>query len=271
MRTTVLSLLLLLPIFTAEGIDKGGRGVRPMALANAFAAATDDPWMPWHNPAGIGSVSSFRSSLCLVPEQFGMKELRTISAAVVIPTPIVNVGVVLDDFGSSLYRESTAVVGVARTIESGLALGLAANLGIVSIRRYGSASTLTLDFGVRLELDERVSLGYCWKNFGGAAIAHSGEGLPQSQTLGVRYTPHRLAQITVDLEKEVRYPFLVRAGVELHVLPQLDFRFGFSDNPEMLALGLGARMSGWECSYAVNTHPRLGLTHALGISFEILR
>lgn len=271
MRTTVLSLFFLLPILSVEGFEKGGRGTRPLALANAFIAVADDPWMPWHNPAGIGSASSFRSAVCFVPEPFGMKELRTTSAALVLPTPFISVGLVLDDFGSALYRESTALVGIGKTIENGVSVGLAANIGIVSIQRYGTASLVTFDLGVRLKLIESLSLGYCWKNVGGATISNAGENPPQIQTLGVCYIPHRLALFTVDLEKDIRFPFQVRAGIELKILDPLAFRCGCSNNPETFAAGFGVTMAGWECSYAVNTHPQLGLTHVLGISFEIPR
>ena len=271
MRPAVLFLLILMSLHSAEGVEKNGRGVRPLALACAFVASTDDPWMPWYNPAGIATASLLKSSVCFVPEPFGMKELRTVSVAVVLPTPIVNVGIVLDDYGSDLLRESTAVVGLGRSIEKTLDLGLAVNIGILSIQRYGTATTVTVDLGVRLELGEGISLGYCWKNFGGATIAGVGESLPQTQTLGMRYAPHRLARVTVDLEKDARYPFVARAGVELHVLDQLDLRLGVSNFPATLALGFGARMSGWECSYAMSTHPQLGLTHAVGVSFDIRR
>ncbi len=271
MRTSVLFLLLTLPIAGVDGFEKNGRGARPLALANAFVAVADDPWTPWHNPAGIASVTSFKSSVFFIPEPFGLKELRTTSAAAVFPTSFVNIGVVMDDFGSSLYRESTALIGIARAIEDGVALGVAANIGIVSIERYGTASIVTVDLGARLELLKHVSLGYTWKNIGRATVGNSLESVPQIQTLGMCYTPHPLAQITFDLEKDIRFPFVARAGIELHILDQIAFRFGCSNSPDTFAAGFGATMSGWECSYAVNAHPQLGMTHAIGISFEVAR
>ena len=271
MRASVSLLLLTMAVISADGFEKNGRGARPLALANAFVAVSNDPWVTWHNPAGLASLESFKSSACFAPEPFGMKELRTISAALAFPTPFFNLGVVVDDLGSSLYRESTAAIGAGGAIGGGAGVGVAVNIGAVSIERYGSAWTLTLDLGARLEVLESVSLGYTWKNISGATVGGSGDGLPEIQILGVCYTPHALSQLTVDLEKDIRFPFVVRAGIELHILDQLAFRFGCSTNPDTFAVGLGATMSGWECAYAFNTHPQLGMTHAIGVSFEFPR
>ena len=271
MRTSVLCFLLAIPILSVDAFEKNGRGARPLALANAFVAVADDPWVTWHNPAGLALLSAFKSSACFTPEPFGMKELRTISAALALPTPVANLGIVVDDCGSSLYRESTAAIGIGRSIVDGAALGITANIGVVSIERYGRASVITLDLGARLGLVENLSLGYAWKNIGRATVGSTLESLPQIQTLGLCYTPHSLAQVTIDLEKDIRFPFLVRAGIEFCILEQLAFRFGCSNNPDTFAVGFGATMSGWECAYSLTTHPQLGMTHAIGISFEFPR
>lgn len=271
MRTSVLLLVIAAPVISAGGFEKNGRGARPLALANAFVAVANDPWVTWNNPAGLASLASFKSSVCFAPAPFGMKELRTISAALAFQTAFLNLGVVVDDFGSTLYRESTAAIGVGGAVSDGAALGIAVNIGGVSIERYGGAMTVTIDLGARLEVVKNLSLGYTWKNIGGATVGSSRAGLPQVQTLGVCYVPHALAQCTVDLEKDLRFPFVVRAGVELNVLDQLSFRFGCSNNPSTFAVGFGAVVSGWECAYALNTHPQLGMTHVIGVSFEFPR
>lgn len=271
MRTSVLFLLFALCIPRVLAFEKNGRGSRPMALANAFTAVADDPWAAWHNPAALASISSVKSSTCFVPEPFGMKELRTISAAVACPTSIVNFGVVIDDFGTGLYRESTAAVGIGSSVGDGVALGVTANIGFLSIERYGTATFMTFDIGARLELVERVSLGYAWKNVARAMVGGEGERLPQIQTLGVCYTPHSLVQVTVDLEKDIRFPFVVHAGIELNILDNLAFRFGCSNKPDTFATGVGAMVSGWEFAYALTTHPQLGMTHGVGVSFEFPR
>jgi hypothetical protein len=200
-----------------------------------------------------------------------MKELRTISAALAFQTPFINLGVVVDDFGSALYRESTAAVGVGGAVGDGAALGIAVNIGAISIERYGAATTVTLDLGVRLEVVKNLNLGYTWKNISGATVGSSRVSLPQIQILGACYNPHALAQLMVDLEKDIRFPFVVRAGIELNILDQLALRFGCSNNPATFAVGFGATVSGWECAYALNTHPQLGMTHVIGVSFEFPR
>ena len=271
MRTFVLLLLSLIPAAFASSYEKNGRGARPIAMANAFVAVPDDPWTPWYNPASLATVSCFKSSLCFVPEQYGLRELRTMSAAAVLPTSLVNVGLVIDDFGSPLYRESTVLFGFGRAIESGVAIGVAANVEMIMIERYGTASVVTIDLGARVELLECLSLGYAWKNIGAATIGASHDALSQIQIVGLCYSPNDLAQMTLDLEKDIRFPFVLRGGIELHLLDELVFRFGCSTNPDIFAVGFGARLAGWECAYALNTHAQLGLTHSIGISFEIPR
>ena len=266
-----LSALLLVQLTFAFGFESTGRGARPQSLANAFIAATDDPWLVCHNPAGLASLSVSKGALCFVPAQFGLRELRSATAVAGLPTSVINMGIMLDDYGSALYRESTLVFGAGRTIADGVAVGMSLNLGLVAIERYGSALRSSIDLGVSWQVIENFRLAYVWRNVTGARLGLAEEPLPESHTMGFTFVPHRSALVTLDLEKDIRVPFVIRAGIELHVLEYLSLRCGSSNDPEMLTAGVGVRLSRWECSYALRSHHQLGITHAIGLSYEFPR
>lgn len=270
MRPSLLTLLFV-PLSFAVGSETNSRGTRSTSLANAFIAVSDDPWLVCHNPAGLASLSAFKTSLSLIPQPYGLKELRSAALVAGLPTTVSSVGLMLDDFGTSMYREMNLVLAAGRTIADGVALGISLNLGLVSIERYGSSGSASIDLGVSWQVMESFRLAYAWGNVTGAHLGRTNDPLPQSHTMGFCFCPHRSVQLTLDLEKEIRVPFTLRAGIELQVLEYLSIRCGSASEPEILAAGLEVRLSRWECSYALQSHPLLGITHAIGLSYELPR
>jgi hypothetical protein len=271
MRDIITILLLLIPAALFANTENNGRGARAVALANAFVAVSDDPWVVSYNPAGLAGAKSFAASLFIVPEQFGLSELRTFSAAAVLANPLVNVGAALDHAGVSLFRETSLTIACGREVAQGVALGIAATVTRVSFERYGSTTVLSIDLGASISLLEDLRLAYCWKNVTAASLAASADNLPQIQSMGIWYQVGRESQVTFDVEKDIRFPFVVKGGYEHWFFDSVALRFGCSNNPDKFSCGIGVLLSHWEFSYALYTHAQLGVTHQLGLSLRFPR
>src|SRR5664279_1875174 len=61
-------------LFTMEN---NGRGTKAIGMANAFAAVSDNCWAIDYNPAGLAGITAIQCSAFIVPDQFGLQELRT--------------------------------------------------------------------------------------------------------------------------------------------------------------------------------------------------
>lgn len=271
MLTRVVFLLTMLPRIVFAISEDNGRGARPIALANAFVAVANDPWSASYNPAGLARVLALKGSLFLAPEQFGLAELRRISAAAAIPLGPASAGLILEQFGFKLYRETTLKIGVGKLLDEGVAGGLTVNLVRCSIERYGSATRATLDAGFLVDLVDDLHVGFDWKNVGSTTMGASGESFPQVQSVGISYDLSTESLALVELEKDIRHPFVVKAAIEQRFLDVLEVRFGVSNNPDKFSIGFGVHHDGFEFSYAGYSHSQLGWTHQIEVSFALPR
>ena len=137
MHARMVFLLASIPCVVAAGIENNGRGARPISLGNAYVAIADNSWATWYNPAGLAKVSTLEAAAFVVPEQFGLKELRTTSASFAIPLGVVTAGCIAEQFGFNLYRETSFALGLGTRVADGCCLGVAINLCRVAIERYG--------------------------------------------------------------------------------------------------------------------------------------
>ena len=240
MRIIAAIFLATFPLSVFGNPEDNGRGARPISLANAFVAVADDHWSTFYNPAGLAGVTAVRVSGFFVPQQFGLKELRTVSASAALPFSIANLGFIVNQFGFDLFRETTLSLGVGRRIGDGFSCGVTVNVIRLSIERYGGSTTPAFDAGVQADLTDDVHLGFCWKNFLAASIGVTAEPLSRIQMLGVSYDFSKSSRLLIEWEKDIRYPFSFKGGCEQRFFDFLSLRFGVSTNPDKFSFGIGA-------------------------------
>jgi long-subunit fatty acid transport protein len=247
--------------------ENNGRGSKAIALGNAFVAIADNAWAGVYNPAGLVQLSATQGAVFFIPQQFGLAELRTASLAVAVPFSFASIGLSIEQFGFELYRETNVTIAAGRSIDWGVSAGIALNLHRISIERYGVAQRVTIDLGLLAQAQDDLSFGFAMKNLAAATIGQTRERMPQMVFLGARYAPWKEFQMTVECEKDTRHPLIVKAGVEQRFLEIIALRLGISTNPDKFSAGIGARYSIFEFSYAGYSHPQLGWTHQIEISF----
>ena len=270
MKARVTWIFLAAPIVAHAGFDSNGRGSRPISLANTYVAIADDPWAVVYNPAGLARILDVRVAAFVSPAQFGMAELRTASVGAVVPSHVCTGGVVIDQFGYELYKETVASFGVGKTVNEWISFGVAIHCARFAIEHYGTETRWLCDAGGIASVTEDIRIGCCWKNITQTTIGSHSEQLPQILTMGVCYEINQHSRLTMELEKDIRYPFIKKFGYEQQIFDILSVRLGVSDNPDKFALGFGVRVGGVDFSYAGYSHPQLGWTHQVEMSFTIM-
>ncbi len=250
-----------------SSVENNGRGTRAIGLANAFVALSDNPWALYYNPAGIAAVPFPEISAFLIPQQFGMYELRTVAVAGVVPTALGTFAAGISQFGFSLYRETEISFGFGRRVDWGVSAGFVTHVSRIFIDQYGTTTIATIDVGLLSQVQEQVAVGFSYKNLLGAGFSSS-ERLPQVFALGTTYRPVPNVAAVVELEKDVRHPLVIKAGVEQTFLELLTLRAGVSNNPDKFSAGFGVRYSAFEFSYAGYSHAQLGWTHQIELTFR---
>lgn len=240
-----------------------------MCLGGSFSAVSGDPWSLYHNPAGLASIDHFQSALFFIPQQFGLSELRTVSFAVAFPLPPVAFGVGVDQFGFDLYKETAASLALGKEIGSGVCAGIAFHYERISIRGYGSTGIVLVDAGVGAKPLEEWCFGFFARNVTGERVGARKERLPRTVTLGTGYSPFLDFLLTLEVEKDVRYPASMKAGVEQRVFEFAVLRCGISTRPDVVSLGFELAFADLVFGYAAASHPELGWTQSVELQLRL--
>ena len=268
-RTFTVQVILVVaafPVVAHSGFETNGCGARAIGLANAYVAIADDPWAVFYNSAGLARISSIRATVFSSPAQFGMNELRRVCAGATLPTSFCTGGMVIDQFGYDLYRETSISLGIGMRVNEWISLGVTTHFTRLAIVGYGIASRFVFDAGGIASVAEDVRVGCCWKNITEATMGVQSEQLPQIFSMGMCYEITEHSRLAIELEKDKRYPIIKKFGFEQQLFDVLSFRLGMSDNPDKFSCGIGVRAAGFEFSYAGYSHPQLGWTHQVELS-----
>jgi hypothetical protein len=263
-----LAIFLVIPLLGLSAHENNGRGTKAIALANAFVALADNPWAVSYNPAGLVQIRTPELATFYVPQQFGIPELRTISLSAAYAVNPGTVGAFVEQFGFDLYRTTNIGLGYGVNLESGVSVGAAINVERTAIARYGVSNDVTLDVGLLGRPLDKLTIGFCLKNITAARIGLNHERLPQYLAIGTGYSPFKNFCLATEVEKDVQFPLVVKAGIEERFFEFLSLRCGVANNPDKFSAGIAIRYASIEFGYAGYSHSDLGWTHQIEVAIQ---
>jgi hypothetical protein len=250
-------------------MENNGRGVRAIGMANTFVAISDNPWAVNYNPAGLTQIYTFQCSAFIVPEQFGLEELRTTAIAAALPLSFSTLGLKVEKFGFDLYNETEFGTALAFRIDRYVSTGISINYNRLEIKGYGTEGNFTLDAGILAPVLERVKLGFSIHNITGTKIGKTAEKMTQVCSMGAAWFPLEDLLLSIEMEKNTRFPLSIKFGMEQIVFNVFAFRAGVANNPDKYSAGIALKYSFFEFGYAGYSHPELGWTHQIELSFRL--
>ena len=271
MKSKYFTIFLLVLFFTRtieaafEDLSTSGRF---LGMGSAFVAVAEGSESLLTNPAGLSQTNNASLSL-FYSRPFGIQELTHETITSVLPTKVGNWGFGFQGFGNSLYCESTIAIGWSHHVQQRFYFGVSFRSARLRIERYGSDNTFIFDTGCILKLTDQCQWGASISNLFQSRIGKSEEPLPQIMRTGIGYEPFQGILLSVEIDKDVRYPFEIRAGAEIRPLSPLALRFGFGREPDFFSAGFGLIWKYCIFDYAFTTHPILGATHQGSVSFYI--
>jgi hypothetical protein len=249
-------------------MENNGRGTKAIGMANAFVAVSDNCWAINYNPAGLSNVTVIQCSAFIVPEQFGLQELKTTALSAAVPLSFATFGIEAEKFGFDLYAETELGLALATTIDRNISAGLNLEYNRIDIARYGTTGSFYLNGGLFAHLVESVDMGFSVHNMTDATLGKTQEKLPRVCNLGACWSPIRGLQVSIEIEKDIRFPASIKMGIEQIVFAVIALRAGIANNPDTYSLGIAVRYSFFEFGYAGYSHPDLGWTHQIELSFK---
>jgi len=242
-------------------------GSRSKALGSA-GTALQDVWSLQQNCAGTASIE--HAIFALGYEQhFLNPELSTQTAVFGLPVRNYVVGLSLQRYGITEYREQTTGLALSRNFSGALAISLGLKYHQVNIPLYGSGQAFSVDAGMQYSLNDKIRLGSYISNPGRSGINEfSGSYIPSGIAVGIAVILSDKVLLVSDLNKMLDYGMNVRFGVEYQIINWFYLRGGISSNPFKQSAGFGLKYGKFSLDAAVSSQPILGYSPNLSFSYE---
>ena len=262
----ILNLIFFENIYCA--FERINGGSRAEALGGAFTACADDYNSVFYNPAGLSRLQDKEISFFyLIP--YGLKELGTKCCAFAVPFKNSGLGMVLQQMGTELYRESQFIFSAAAEFYKGFSIGINSKILNLSIQGYGEKSILGLDAGVLYVFKNGFKLGAFFNNINNPGFGKTNGKINRFSSVGISKKIASGLTLNLDLNKYNNYPVIMRFGGEIHLNEQFYLRMGVSDNPTKFSGGFGIDIRKISVNYCASNHIILGMTNQFSITLKI--
>jgi len=244
-------------------------GSRQSALGYTFTSIADDQWSIYYNPAGLSRVKNLSAGIYYSPAPFGLSELANGSAVVAKKFNFGGLGFSASTYGFELFRENKISFAYANEFFPDVSIGLKLTYNSLSIKNYGNDYSFGFDFGILSRLSENFQLGFSAKNINRPTYGVNKEKLSQQFSGGISYKPVQNILLAAEIEKEVRYPFNFKFGIEYLPVKFFALRTGYNTEPSNYFAGIGIFYGNFNFNYSFISNNYLGFTHSFGIDFNL--
>ena len=172
-------------------------------------------------------------------------------------------------FGGELYNEQIMAATIAGKLSRDFSFGLQPVFARVDIKdgvsSYGSATAFSVNAGFRVTMYDRWAFAAAVRNLSESRIGNSEEFMHRQMDAGIAYEPAAGLVTAFALSRDFRGT-RIRVGGALPLGP-LTIYAGAMSGPAVFTGGFSAVVEGVKACYAVQTHPELNLSHAIGVTY----
>ena len=266
MRKNIL-LFLTVCCGTISVLAQRNQGARFTAMGNA-TAAVKDLWSLNANPAGITNQTKPVAGINYARFFYG-DELSEQNLACVIPLKGNYAGVNIGRYGITEFNEISVGVALAKKFGESFSIALKGNIHQLKISNYGNANAFSVDVGAIYALNQKINLGVYVNNPSLQKYKTSNVVAPIATAfhLGATYEPSNKVIIAATVTKTIDEKVDVALGVDYKFLNILSLRGGLSAKSFKQYLGIGLNYEKFLLDIAVESHPKIGYTPQIGLSY----
>jgi len=224
-------------------------------------------WSSFHNQA-LMALSPETTAGIDYRNRFGIAELGTRSAGIIVRNGKAGFGAVYSHFGYSQFKRHSA--GIA----CGLRLNEKMTAGIQADFFYGRAAgsinsmeSLAFEAGIAIYPSEELTLSFHLFNPLPNEIRKS--FLPTVLTAGAGYNLSSDLFTGAEIEMSVRGMLILRTGFEYDTGQNFLLRGGFSTENNSFSFGIGYILNPLSFDLSFATHQQLGITSSVSVIFRI--
>jgi hypothetical protein len=258
------SALIFLALFA---VAQNNKGARITAMGNT-SAALFDIWSITSNPAGITREKTATAAVNYTKFLFG-DELSEQSVAFVAPVKDNFFGLSVNRYGISEFNEIKAGVVIAKQFGGELSIGLKANYHQVKITNYGNSNAFSIDVGANYLLNKEINLGLYVNNPSSQKYTSTliEADIPVAAHFGATYQPSNKVILATTITKYLDRKFDVGIGIDYNFYDFLSLRGGLTAKPFQQYFGLGVNYQKFKLDLATSSHPQIGFTPQIGLSY----
>lgn len=221
-------------------------GGETAAVAQAMTAVSGSLWGQSLNPASLASGDSAHNRLragVSFQQPMLVKELSTVHLVAAAPVAGKQhvIGFEAGSYGFEAFRQSSISVGYAGWFLHKLSVGTRLSAHNLTLRDLGSAWAITLDAGMQLRFNQRVTVGAAVQNAtrtGYKTTVGNRERLATTLRLGGAYHPSDKLTVSADWVQTAGNKPGGAVGVAYRPSKAVAFRTGMGTQPQRWGLGI---------------------------------
>ncbi len=217
------------------------------------------------------SVTAFKKRNVAISsgKRFGLNLLRHHSTAIAQPFKKGFIAVGASFLGDKLYGETIWCLAMGRSLSDKLNIGMGIMVYDLQIKNYGSASSVGINIGWRMELNESLRWRGIWRNINRPTIGKSKDAIPQVIVSALVYNPIPKATLVMEWEQDTSYKSRLKFGGAFKLLQWVVIHTGHASYPGQTTAGLEIFYKHLNINYAVSSHSHLDLSHWFGVGLTI--
>ena len=266
----VIVLLILTINVNLFAIENHPVGARSVALSHAFITLSDT-WSTFHNQASISGINSFSAGV-FYESKFMVDELSLAAGSLILPVPAGTFGFSFYQFGEGNFKEHKVGLAFAKQLSEKFSAAIQLDYFSQRLpensRAFGFA---TFEAGVIYTPDKKLFLGAHVFNpiLNGIETNEGKQKSPTVFRFGGHYQFDKMILVTVEAQKDLENPFILKTGIEFSPLQNLALRFGVSGKPVNYTAGIGYSFGKITTDIGFSYHGNLGVTPSVSIQIRL--
>jgi len=237
------------------------------AMGNA-GVALQNVWSLQKNQAGVAALKNPEIAVAY-ENKYGISNFDTKSLVFAIPLKNYVLGTSFQTYGVESYKESKTSLSLARAISPKLLMAFGLNYHQLQIENYGSAKSVSVEFGLQYEVIPKLWLASHIANPNQSNYdADNEQIIPTHIQFGASYRFSYQLFISSEIEKVIDHEADFKTGISYHLVKLITLRGGISVNPFKQYAGFGLDYEKLNVNFSVSSHPILGYSPQISIGYE---
>lgn len=228
----------------------------------AYSLQHKDAFSFTNNQAALAQTKQLTAGI-YGEQRFLLSATSLYTAAIAIPSKTGNFGVSLKYAGFKNFNENQIGMAYARSLGSGVDIGVQFNYYGYRVPSYSNANAVTVEMGAMIHLTEQLNAGIHVYNPIGGRLGKTGEKLSAVYKIGLGYDASEKFFVSAEIVKEEDFPVNINAGMQYQFMQQFFARAGIASATSLGYAGVGVGWKNFRLDISGSYHPQLGWSPGL--------